>query len=66
MPIHDWFNIKVKKHYHIWGPWIQVDEEILKYNHRAIRGKIWTFKRVCETCGETDYQSKEQALNLTS
>ena len=66
MPLYDWFNINIKNHHHIWGPWVLVDTKNLKYNHRVIQGQQWTMKRECSTCGEIDYQSKETKLKLTS
>jgi hypothetical protein len=66
MNLHSWFDVLVTKHRHIWGPWIKMEDRNIKYNHRMIQGKGYTFQRTCTTCGEVFYSYKERKLDLTS
>jgi hypothetical protein len=64
MPIENWFNISVKGHQHIWGKYIKLEDQNIKYNHRMIQGKKYILQRTCETCGQIEYKQYENKLDI--
>jgi hypothetical protein len=64
MSIASWFVTSFKQHHHIWGPWVKIDSQNIKYTHRMIQGRTYTVKRTCLTCGEENHQYKEVKLDI--